>query len=223
MDFQKIQNSDFDYGHEWYNTNYHKGLFDPKSRPPELGVHWERDLECVDELGLNHMHSILICGCGGGNNIVMIRQEYGKAFLKQITAVDFSLPAVRYCKFWFSEIKAVVASVENLPFATNTFDRLLALDVTEHLPFDVYLHFIYDSYRVLKPGGKAAVLPGMTKQLEHINLLPTFRIRRDMRLAGYEADGDKGWIIGTKATKVPAERQEVMTEGEWNEANSKKS
>ena len=44
------------------------------------------------------------------------------------------------------------------PFDDSTVDEAVASHVLEHLPGESFFHFIRELYRVLKPGGKAAVV-----------------------------------------------------------------
>ena len=90
-------------------------------------------------------------------------------------------------------------SVDQTPYLDGSFDRVLAFDVTEHLSFDTYLFFLFEAKRIIKQGGKLAVLPGMTFRSEHINLLPTEKIAEHMKRVGFEIEQQTPyWVIGVK-------------------------
>lgn len=57
-----------------------------------------------------------------------------------------------YPKLSFLEMAHILANAENLPIKDNSFDVVLSLSAVDHL--DDYKKFIYESHRVLKPGGK---------------------------------------------------------------------
>lgn len=88
--------------------------------------------------------NILDVGCGGGA-LMKELEIYG-----HVDGVDFSQTAVDFCKS--RGIKSVsISGIESLPFDSNNFDLVLALDVLEHIPNDKM--GVNEVLRVLKPGG----------------------------------------------------------------------
>ncbi len=80
-----------------------------------------------------------------GDNFTLC-PDYGKVF-----GVDISWQAIRYCKQ--RNITTIVqGDVQKLPFKSNSYDLILALDVFEHLQDDVAA--MKEIRRVLKYGGK---------------------------------------------------------------------
>lgn len=79
-------------------------------------------------------------GCGEG----LLTEEYqGKGY--DIFGLDFNF-----------ESKFVMrGDITNLDFDTDSLDRVLSLDVIEHLDFEQQVSAINEMYRVLKPGGHA--------------------------------------------------------------------
>ena len=118
---------------------------------------------------------------------------------KQITVIDFAPVAVAYGVKHFPYITGIVDSVESLPFPDNTFNVLLAMDITEHLPVLIYAKFLPETSRVLEPGGRAVFLPGMTRRQEHINTLSPWQIMQHCRLAGFsKGTTNETWTIVEK-------------------------
>jgi len=183
---------------KWYEEVYHKALADGSFKETDpTHFHAERDTRCLQHLGVEPDHDILVTGCGGGDNIWVLDKEF-KCF--KVWGIDWSQPAVDFCAKHFPWAKIVRGDVTRMPYGDDTFDRVLALDITEHLPYREYLIFLHELYRVVKRGGRVAVLPGLTKREEHINMLSVMQIVCQMQAVGYEVSGVQGeqWIIGQK-------------------------
>ena len=105
-----------------------------------LGV-LERNLEPKEAL------QILDAGCGGGATIESLRR-YGS-----VLGMEISEEAVAYNRKRGREV--ILGSIEQIPFAANSFDLALALDVIEHVPGD--LQALQELFRVLRPGGSLLV------------------------------------------------------------------
>jgi ubiquinone/menaquinone biosynthesis C-methylase UbiE len=95
--------------------------------------------------------SILDIGCGTGAMSARLR-KWGN-----VASADFSPLALS-----FSQRRGlnhlVGADAMRLPFASNRFDTLIAMDMLEHLPDDAAA--LCEFYRVLKPGGRViATIP----------------------------------------------------------------
>jgi len=135
-------------------------------------------------------------GCGGGDNIWLLDKEFN---CRNVYAIDFSQPSVDFVNRFFPWVKATRACVSEVPYSDNQFDIVTMLDITEHLPPLLYLFSLFSCYRVLKPGGRTAVLPGMTDLPEHINVLPLSTIKDHMERIGFSIkNGTDKWIIGRK-------------------------
>lgn len=98
-------------------------------------------IELIDEL-LQRYHcqagKILDAGCGEG---VLVEKYAQQGW--DITGVDKNY-ASRYVQ---------EGSLTALPFADNTFDTVLCLDVLEHLYYNEQKQALNEIHRVLKPGG----------------------------------------------------------------------
>ena len=87
---------------------------------------------------------ILDAGCGTGANLEFL-SAYGKAI-----GVDNSKDALHFCKS--NQLnRLALGDIEHLPFPSNSFDGVVALDVIEHMKDDLIC--LKEFYRVLKPGG----------------------------------------------------------------------
>ncbi len=188
---------EFEYTRQWYETEYHRGLTDKAEIDPAT-FHPERDTECLTDLDLSRKHDILVCGCGGGDDTWLMVNKFG---LKQtIWGIDWSQPAVDFCNEYFNgQVSAQQGCVSNMPYRSEQFDRILAMDITEHLPGFIYVVFLTEIRRVLKRGGKVAILPGMTLLPEHINLMPLEVTLKHVQRLGFRTPIVRDeWIIAEK-------------------------
>jgi SAM-dependent methyltransferase len=90
---------------------------------------------------------ILDVGCGTGANLEMLSQ-FGEA-----EGVDVSDEALEFCRR--KNLKVHKGLAETLPFETESFDVVTALDVVEHLDDDAA--GLKEMYRVLKKGGRSLI------------------------------------------------------------------
>ena len=179
---------------EWYETVYHGNL--KLSDEFGAGDHPEKNRRCLEDLGVSPNDAILSAGCGAGDNIYLLDDVFD---CRNITAVDWSRPALQYVNAHFPWVKTVRANVAAMPFVDGSFDKVTALDVTEHLNGITYVFFLMEALRVLRPGGRIAVLPGMTRRPEHINLLPIVAVHAHLMRVGFEIVCEKEeWIIGER-------------------------
>ncbi|MFP5327385.1 MAG: class I SAM-dependent methyltransferase, partial [Acidimicrobiia bacterium] len=97
---------------------------------------------------------LLDLGCGAGRH-AFEAMRLGA----EVTAVDLDETELKNAKVLMDDIEgtgsAVRGSALELPFPDASFDRVIAAEVLEHIPFDEPA--IRDLARVLKPGGTIAV------------------------------------------------------------------
>ncbi|MCS7002411.1 MAG: glycosyltransferase, partial [Dehalococcoidia bacterium] len=94
---------------------------------------------------------VLDLGCGRGEVAWQCRQRGAIAH-----ALDFSTDAVQIARGLdpHGAVAVEQASAEHLPYADQTFDTVLMLDIIEHLYPDQLLAALREARRVLKPGGR---------------------------------------------------------------------
>lgn len=121
-----------------YEPGYSKTQVHFVTQPPE----W---LPLLDYRG--QFNSILDLSAGGGRNSVFLRKLYPDA---NIVAIDLSLTR---CIFYHRIVDTGVVCGDSmmLPFAENTFDIVVSIQVIEHVPDDY--NFIKEINRILKPSG----------------------------------------------------------------------
>ncbi|HLK56309.1 MAG TPA: methyltransferase domain-containing protein [Chthonomonadaceae bacterium] len=120
--------------------------------------------------------TILDVGCGTGAMSARLTR-YGR-----VVSADFSPLALEFSQR--RGLKHLVgADAMRLPFASDTFDLLIAMDMLEHLPDDKAA--LCEFYRVLKPGGRIITTVPAYAHLwsEHDIALMHFRryVRRELR------------------------------------------
>lgn len=118
----------------------------------------------LDQLARYGKHGpILDIGCGTGGILTHL-ERFGWAY-----GIDPSPEAAGYCRE--RGVRMALASGLELPFADETFQAVLALDVIEHVDDDVGL--LREARRVLRPGGTAVItvpaLPWLWSSHDDVN------------------------------------------------------
>ena len=113
---------------------------------------------CVEEMAQFDRWAglrVLEVGCGIGLDALRFARAGA-----EVTAVDFSLPALRVAqdnaRLMSVVVRLVLADAENLPFHPETFDLVYSHGVLHHTPDT--RRAVAEVYRVLKPGGTAIVM-----------------------------------------------------------------
>lgn len=132
---QDFYESKFTASHPW--KWYHRFAF-----PIHLGLYKTYWLQRHMKKGVK----VLDLGCGGG------REYFAKHF--QMTGVDISQTAAANAKNLY--LDAVAADVRHLPFADQSFDGVMSLDLLGHIPRENKEQVISEIWRVLKPEGITA-------------------------------------------------------------------
>ena len=99
-------------------------------------------------LGLRPSDIVLDNGCGNG--------RFGVWNAGAVALMVGSDPATLYADEARDELALAQADSRRLPFADNSFDKALSVDVLEHFPLEVIDDYLAETARVLKPGGRFA-------------------------------------------------------------------
>jgi len=112
---------------------------------------------------------ILDIGCGTG---AMLDNMSGYG---DVVGADFSEEALKFCRERNRDTPLVRSDACRLPFATNTFDVITAMDIVEHIGDDKAA--MQEICRVLKPGGRVFITVPAYRSLwsEHDEALHHFR------------------------------------------------
>lgn len=101
-------------------------------------------------LGKNLESKILDVGCGTGYNIEFLK---GQGYI-DVYGLDFAPEALEFCSSRGLQM-VTCGNLAELPYASETFDMITALDIIEHLDDD--LQGLAELKRILKPGGKLVI------------------------------------------------------------------
>lgn len=102
-------------------------------------------------LALKKGITLLEVGFGRGELLYHCAKKGSK-----VTGIDFSpeaLEIARHTLREFANIDIRLARCTDLPFDDNSFHRVFAGDVIEHVPYEQAIIMLRELYRVLKPGG----------------------------------------------------------------------
>jgi SAM-dependent methyltransferase len=117
--------------------------------------------------------SVLDAGCGEG----VLVQEYAERLRIEGVDANYRSALVRE------------GSVTALPYAADTFDQVLCLDVLEHLTFAEQPVAVSELFRVLKPGGGALVsVPNLAHLQSRVHFLLQGRLIRTANLSKHPGD-----------------------------------
>ncbi len=140
-----------DIAAEEYDENYFLSSFlegyDEYQRG-ELSVVKAKQLEM---LRLGRDVSVLEVGYGRGELLLHCAHRGAR-----ITGIDYSPVAFRLAQATlaaYPEAQLHVADARDLPFSSNSFDRVFSGDVIEHVSFEHAERMLREMYRVTRPGG----------------------------------------------------------------------
>ncbi len=106
-----------------------------------------------DLVKLTHINSnslVLDMGCGTGNYTAALNY-----FIKGIIGIDLSLAMINKAVSKFPNLKFINGNIINLPFRSNLFDGLYAIQVIHHIE-DKHV-FLKEAYRILHKKGSIAI------------------------------------------------------------------
>lgn len=133
---------------------------------------------------------VLDIGCGRAESLVWLSRQAATAW-----GVDYSSQALRIAKGTIrasgrgveSRCLALSGDAKNLPFLADSFDRVLMIDIVEHLhPWELHVA-LQEAHRVLKPTGRLVVHTAPNRWYYRFGY-PLFRLFE--RLRGIELPRD---------------------------------
>lgn len=113
-------------------------------------------------LRLSPLDRVFDNGCGNGRFAV-----WNADAVELMVGTD---PATLYADTAVEMIALAQADSRRLPFADNSFDKSLSVDVLEHFPLDVIDTYLAETARVLVPGGRFAAFSN-TKEMSRLQPL----------------------------------------------------
>lgn len=107
-----------------------------------------------ENLNLSGREKILEVGCGRGFYLKTLITAWPDL---QVTGLDLNEKYLAVAKKFLgnSKVKLARGDATKLPFKANSFDRIIATEILEHIPDDEKA--LEEMYRVLKPGGIAMI------------------------------------------------------------------
>ena len=117
---------------------------------------------------------ILDCGCGTGNNLMMLRR-YGRA-----CGIDITWSGLAYARQQ-GERQVARASATQLPFPAGQFDLVTSFDVLYAFDDAMERDALNEMYRVLRPGGQTIINVAALNQLKGNHSILGGEVRRYRR------------------------------------------
>jgi SAM-dependent methyltransferase len=131
------------------------------------GRHWwhvgmrKLSAACLDSAGPRPAARVLDAGCGTGGNAECLAR-YGRVWGIDISPLAIRLAAARFPG------RTIQGSVEELPFAPESFDVVTSFEVLYHQRVGDEVRALSESARVLRPGGKLLIrLPAFPWLVRH--------------------------------------------------------
>jgi ubiquinone/menaquinone biosynthesis C-methylase UbiE len=111
----------------------------------------------VEQTSIRHDHRVLDFGCGTGTLTCMLKHRYPAAMITGLD-IDPAILAIAQQKAAELAIHWICGSATELPFANNSFDRVVTSLVLHHLTTSSKQQAIAEIYRVLRLGGQLHVV-----------------------------------------------------------------
>ena len=115
-----------------------------------LGTHRLWKSEFIDFMNIQKSDKIIDVGSGTGDLVSLL---LNKKLIHTIYSVDLNIEMLNYGKKKFidKKVKFIKADAENLPFESNSFDKYIISFCLRNVT-DIK-KALFESYRVIKPGG----------------------------------------------------------------------
>jgi len=146
--------------------------------------------EALDEIqDLPAPSKWLEVGCQFGKSTFWLAQHYPETKFYMLdfaeTAIDFinkNNPMRERTVVWQGDVSKICNKAMKFD---DFFDIASMLDITEHLPKNIYFKAIDEVFRVLKPGGYLLLKQGNEVLPEHINIRWECQLVRDFKRRGF--------------------------------------
>lgn len=99
-------------------------------------------------------YTIMDFGCGNGRYLEALAR-YGSN--KNLYGLEVMIERVIEVNKKGFKVIPLSPDGDYLPFKSESFDIVFSSNVIEHIPRHLYLHYLVEIYRVLKPGGRFVV------------------------------------------------------------------
>jgi len=106
----------------------------------------------IENIGNINSKQVLEVGCGRGFYLKTLISICPKA---KITGIEINQKYVDNAKSNIKGVRVMKADAHHLPFANNTFDRIIASEILEHVDDDKKV--LSEMFRVLKKKGEAVI------------------------------------------------------------------
>ena len=108
----------------------------------------------IDEVKKEQFHSLLDVGCGTGNTITLLNDQFPN---KKYTGMDLSENMIKVAKKKnISNALFMTGDAENMPFKDNEFDVIVCKESFHHYPN--VEKFFKECYRILKKRGRLIIM-----------------------------------------------------------------
>lgn len=141
------------YGEDYYTRHLHDRHWFRNNRA-KFELRWNSALE---HLAPAPDDTVLELGCAAGEHTLQLAPMVARAI-----GLDFSPDAIRLARAQADRTASPALFVEGDvadlgAFADASIDKVLALDLVEHIPDPVLARMVGEVWRVLKPGGRLVV------------------------------------------------------------------
>lgn len=184
------------YSVDWYDNVYHPYV-STSHNFKEYMDSWEKQgyknrlYEVLAEANLpQEKIAWLEVACMQGKTAYWVMEKYPQVNMYMF---DFSPKAIEWIRNQFPpkyKFEAWVGDIRDIRYNQSPLDDyfnvVTCIDVTEHLPKDIYLKAIKELYRVTKPDGLLILMQGNAILPEHINVLSEEKLLEDFCSAGFK-------------------------------------
>ena len=192
--YQQRKRLNFEYSKKWYDEVYHSWLpnvsYKERMQYCEEAGYKKRLVEVFNSIEVKQeKQNWLEVACHHGKTAFWLAENFRSV---KFWMFDFSDVAVNWCKrnnpisdravIWCCDCTRIQYEGDNFD---DYFDLVTCIDVTEHVPPDVYLKMITELYRVTKPGGLLVLMQGTGKMASHIHVLPEEKLVEDFCAVGF--------------------------------------